>query len=211
MKNALLIIDVQNDFCPGGALAVAEGDMIIPPLNALMEKYGDAFVKIIATQDWHPKGHVSFASTHGKNPYDIIDAPGGRQVLWPDHCVRGTKGAAIHTSLSMSRVDCIVRKGANPGIDSYSAFNENDRTTKTGLRGYLDDLDVVRVFIAGLAFDYCVYFSAIDAAAAGFQTFVIEDLTRAVDIPPGYKKTVRDAMLAKGIRLTVSDKIKQNL
>lgn len=177
--HALLVIDVQNDFCPGGALAVAEGDAIVAGVNALMGQ----FEAVILTQDWHPAGHSSFASAHaGKAPYEMMEMPYGPQVLWPDHCIQGTKGAAFHPVLETDRADLIIRKGYNPAIDSYSAFFENDHKTPTGLEGYLRTRGITEVTLVGLALDFCVNYSAVDAAQLGFKVNVRTDLCRAIDL-----------------------------
>lgn len=179
MPTALIVIDIQNDFCPGGALAVTEGDVIVPGVNALMADF-DA---VILTQDWHPAGHSSFATSHaGKAPFDLIDMPYGPQVLWPDHCVQGSNGAEFHPELQSDRADLIIRKGYNPAIDSYSAFFENDHETPTGLEGYLRNRGILDVTIVGLATDFCVNFSAVDAAKLGFNVTVRTDLCRAIDM-----------------------------
>lgn len=179
MSNALIVIDVQNDFCPGGALAVPDGDAIVPGINLLM----DNFDSVILTQDWHPSGHASFASSHpGKAPYDMVDMPYGAQVLWPDHCVQGSPGAAFHSALSTDRADLIIRKGYDPAIDSYSAFFENDQTTPTGLQGYLRTRGISRLTMVGLATDFCVSYSAQDAVKLGFSVTVHTDLCRAIDL-----------------------------
>ncbi len=176
---ALVVIDVQNDFCPGGALAVAGGDDIVQGINALMNEF-DA---VILTQDWHPAGHSSFASSHaGKAPMDLIDMPYGPQVLWPDHCIIGSMGAKFHTELHQDRADLIIRKGYNPAIDSYSAFFENDHKTATGLEGYLRTRGITELTMVGLALDFCVNFSAVDAANLGFDVTVRRDLCRAIDL-----------------------------
>src|ERR1700728_3425751 len=168
----LLIIDVQNDFCPGGALAVTDGDAVVPVINRLAER----FDHVVLTQDWHPAGHSSFATSHpGYAVFEAIDMPYGRQTLWPDHCVQGTSGAAFHPQLETDRAELVIRKGFRPTIDSYSAFYENDRRTPTGLAGYLRERGLTRVFLAGLAFDFCVRYSAEDAQREGFAVFVIED------------------------------------
>ena len=175
---ALIVIDVQNDFCPGGALAVAEGDQIVPGINALMEDF-DA---VVLTQDWHPAGHSSFASSHaGKDPMSVIDMPYGPQVLWPDHCVQGGGGAAFHKDLRTDPADLFVRKGYNLAIDSYSAFFENDHTTPTGLHGYLETRGIKDVTMVGLATDFCVNYSAVDAAKLGYVVTVRTDLCRGID------------------------------
>jgi len=177
MTHALIVIDVQNDFCPGGALAVPEGDQIVPGINALME----GFDAVILTQDWHPAGHSSFASSHGAAPMTLTEMSYGPQVLWPDHCVQGTPGAAFHADLMTDRADLIIRKGYNPAIDSYSAFFENDKTTPTGLEGYLRTRGIDTLTMVGLATDFCVNYSAVDAARLGFTVTVRQDLCRAID------------------------------
>ena len=177
MTHALIVIDVQNDFCPGGALAVPEGDQIVPGINALME----GFDAVILTQDWHPAGHSSFASSHGAAPMTLTEMPYGPQVLWPDHCVQGSKGAGFHKDLMTDRADLIIRKGYNPAIDSYSAFFENDKTTPTGLEGYLRTRGIDTLTMVGLATDFCVNYSAVDAARLGFTVTVRQDLCRAID------------------------------
>jgi len=177
--HALLVIDVQNDFCPRGALAVAEGDAIVAGVNALMGQ----FETVILTQDWHPAGHSSFASAHaGKAPYEMMEMPYGPQVLWPDHCIQGTTGAAFHPVLETDRADLIIRKGYNPAIDSYSAFFENDHKTPTGLEGYLRTRGITEVTLVGLALDFCVNYSAVDAAQLGFKVNVRTDRCRAIDL-----------------------------
>jgi nicotinamidase/pyrazinamidase len=178
--DVLVVIDVQNDFCPGGALAVAEGDAVVPVINRLSER----FAHVVLTQDWHPAGHSSFASSHpGSAPFETIDMPYGPQTLWPDHCVQGTPGAAFHPKLATDHAELIIRKGFDGAIDSYSAFYENDRRTPTGLVGYLHERGLKRVFLAGLATDYCVFYSAVDARREGFETIVIEAGCRAIDLP----------------------------
>jgi len=198
MSNALIVIDVQNDFCPGGALAVPEGDLIVPGINAFMTD----FDVVVLTQDWHPAGHSSFASSHdGKAPYDMIDMPYGPQVLWPDHCVQGSDGAAFHKGLNQTRSDLIIRKGMNPAIDSYSAFFENDQKTPTGLQGYLRTRGVETLTMVGLATDFCVNFSAVDAAKLGFDVTVNQSLCRAIDLD-GSLAAAQDGMRAAGVALT---------
>ncbi len=175
----LIVVDMQNDFCPGGALAVPRGDEVVPIVNTLAARFDN----VVLTQDWHPRGHSSFASSHpGKNPFETIEASYGPQVLWPDHCVQATPGAAFHGSLDVPHAGLIVRKGMHPAIDSYSAFYENDRKTPTGLTGYLRERGLTRVFLAGLAFDFCVRYSAEDARRGGFAVFVIEDACRGIDL-----------------------------
>jgi nicotinamidase/pyrazinamidase len=178
-NDLLLIIDVQNDFCPGGALAVADGDAVVPVINRLALR----FDHVVLTQDWHPAGHSSFATSHlGSNVFEAIDMPYGRQTLWPDHCVQGTSGAAFHPQLATDRAELVIRKGFRPAIDSYSAFYENDRCTPTGLAGYLRERSFERIFLAGLATDFCLRYSAIDARRLGFTTVLIEAGCRAIDL-----------------------------
>jgi nicotinamidase/pyrazinamidase len=175
----LIVVDVQNDFCPGGALQVPQGDEIIPVVNGLAAR----FRNVVLTQDWHPRGHSSFASSHpGAKPFDTIAAPYGPQVLWPDHCVQDMPGAAFHPALHAPHAALVLRKGFRRAIDSYSAFYENDRKTPTGLTGYLRERGLTRLFLAGLAFDFCVRYSAEDARREGFDAFVIEDACRGIDI-----------------------------
>ena len=192
---ALIVIDVQNDFCPGGALAVGGGDQIVEPINALMADF-DA---VILTQDWHPAGHSSFASTHSAAPFTLTQMPYGPQVLWPDHCIQGTTGAAFHPALRTDG-DLIIRKGYNPAIDSYSAFFENDHTTPTGLQGYLTTRGITDLTLVGLATDYCVNFSAVDAARLGFNVTVRMDLCRAIDMD-GSLATATQGMRDAGVTL----------
>ncbi|WP_078708507.1 bifunctional nicotinamidase/pyrazinamidase [Consotaella salsifontis] len=177
-EDVLLVVDVQNDFCSGGALAVPEGEAVVPVVNALAER----FQTVILTQDWHPAGHVSFASRHERPAFSTIDLDYGTQVLWPDHCVQGTDGASFHPALHVPHAQAVVRKGYHPEIDSYSAFLEADHTTPTGLTGYLRERSVRRVFAVGLATDFCVLWTALDAAKAGFSVAVIEDACRAIDL-----------------------------
>ena len=179
MKTALLVIDVQNDFCPAGALAVVGGNEIVPYINKEMVKYDC----VVLTQDWHPKGHSSFATSHeGKNPLELIKMPYGDQVLWPDHCVQGSKGAEFHPDLNIEQANAIIRKGSNPFIDSYSAFFENDRKTSTGLDGYLKSIEIEKISLVGLATDFCVNYSAQDAANLGYKVSVLEKMCRAIDL-----------------------------
>jgi nicotinamidase/pyrazinamidase len=178
-SDVLIVVDVQNDFCPGGALAVPHGDEVVPAVNRLARR----FAHVVMTQDWHTPGHLSFASAHpGKEPFETTELPYGTQVLWPDHCVQATPGAAFHAALDLPQVELIVRKGFRRTIDSYSAFFENDRTTPTGLGGYLRERGFRRVFLAGLATDFCVRYSAEDAQRLGFEAVVIEDACRAIDL-----------------------------
>ncbi|MDJ1008300.1 MAG: bifunctional nicotinamidase/pyrazinamidase [Paracoccaceae bacterium] len=196
-NEALIVIDVQNDFCPGGALAVAGGDDIVAPINALLDDYQ---VRVF-TQDWHPADHLSFASEHpGAEPYSMTEMPYGPQVLWPDHCVIGSQGAAFHPGLRTDAADLIIRKGFRRGIDSYSAFFENDHETPTGLEGYLRTRGVDRLVMVGLATDFCVNYSAVDAANLGYRVNVIESLTRAIDLD-GSLDAARRGMAAAGVTL----------
>lgn len=197
MSSALIVIDVQNDFCPGGALAVPEGDQIVAPINDLMS----AFDAVVLTQDWHPAAHSSFASSHaGKSAYELVEMPYGPQVLWPDHCVQGSQGAEFHAALSVTRADLIIRKGFNPAIDSYSAFFENDQSTPTGLEGYLSTRGITALTMVGLATDFCVNYSALDAARLGFDVRVRMDLCRAIDLD-GSLSAATEAMRAAGVAL----------
>ncbi len=178
-RDALLVVDIQNDFCPGGALAVAEGDQVVAVANRLMQ----GFATVVLTQDWHPPGHGSFASSHaGMAPFQTISAAYGEQMLWPDHCVQGTPGAEFHRDLNVGRGQLIVRKGFRPAIDSYSAFFENDHRTATGLAGYLRERGIARVYLCGLATDFCVKFTALDARREGFEATVVADACRAIDL-----------------------------
>lgn len=184
--DVLLVIDMQRDFLPGGTLAVPEGDTIIPGINATAAR----FSHVILTQDWHPLGHISFASSHpGKQPFDTIEVSYGTQHLWPDHCVQNTTGAEIDPRLQIPNAELILRKGFRPNIDSYSAFLEDDHQTPTGLAGYLRERSLTRLFLCGLAYDFCVGFSAIDGANLGFECHVLEDLSRAVSLPGTVEKT----------------------
>ncbi|MAE88585.1 MULTISPECIES: bifunctional nicotinamidase/pyrazinamidase [Salipiger] len=195
--HALVVIDVQNDFCPGGALAVTGGDEIVAPINAMMAEF-DA---VILTQDWHPAGHSSFASQHpGKAPLEMTEMPYGPQVLWPDHCVQGSLGAAFHPRLDTDRAELIIRKGFRPGIDSYSAFFENDHETPTGLEGYLRTRGIDRLTLVGLATDFCVNFSAVDAARLGFEVTVREAACRGIDLG-GSLAAARAGMQEAGVTL----------
>lgn len=197
MPSALIVIDAQVDFCPGGRLAVDGGDEIIAPINDLMADY-DA---VILTQDWHPEGHSSFADNHpDAEPFSTVEMAYGPQVLWPRHCVIGSPGAAFHPALALDVADMIVRKGYRPGIDSYSAFFENDHRTRTGLEGYLRERGLMTLDVVGLAHDFCVAWSAIDAARLGFAVRVIEDATRAIDLN-GSRKAAQDNMRAAGVTL----------
>ena len=199
MTTALIVIDVQNDFCPGGALAVEDGDAVVEPCNALLRS--GEFPVTVLTQDWHPEGHSSFASTHeGREPFSTVEMPYGPQVLWPDHCVVGSRGASIHKELASNRADMIVRKGFRPEVDSYSAFFENDHETPTGLHGYLQTRGVKRVVLAGLATDFCVGFSALDAASLGYEVRVELDACRAIDLD-GSLDVMLDRLREAGVEL----------
>lgn len=197
MTQALIVIDMQKDFCPGGALAVAEGNQIVAGINAQMT---DAHA-VILTQDWHPAGHSSFASQHpGRAPLEVVDMPYGPQVLWPDHCIQGSDGAAFHPALDIDRADMILRKGTNPGLDSYSAFFENDQRTPTGLEGYLRTRGITHLDFLGLATDFCVAWSALDAVRLGFQVRVLTELCRGIDLDGSLAQAHSD-MRAAGITL----------
>lgn len=196
-EKALIVIDVQNDFCPGGALAVAGGDEIVPMVNRLIGE----FDHVILTQDWHPAGHSSFASTHpGKSPFDAMEMPYGTQTLWPDHCVQGTQGAAFHPDLEWTKAELVIRKGFRPAIDSYSAFFENDRATPTGLAGYLRERGISDLTLVGLATDFCVAYSALDAIRSGFKATVLLDACRAIDLG-GSLAAMKEKMATEGVRL----------
>jgi nicotinamidase/pyrazinamidase len=194
---ALIVIDVQNDFCPGGALAVADGDRILPLVNRMIVD----FAHVVLTQDWHPAGHSSFASSHpGKAPFSTIEVPYGSQTLWPDHCVQGTKGAELHQGLEWTKAQLVVRKGFRGAIDSYSAFFENDRRTPTGLAGYLRERGLGRLVLCGLATDFCVAYSALDAARLGFETTVVMEACRAIDLGGSLASATRQ-MQGFGVKL----------
>jgi nicotinamidase/pyrazinamidase len=202
-NSALLIIDLQNDFCSGGGLPVPGGEKIVPLVNRL----SPAFPATVLTQDWHPPGHSSFASAHqGASPYALIKASYGPQVLWPDHCIQGTGGADFHSDLATKNADLIVRKGFRPAIDSYSAFQENDRQTSTGLAGYLRNRGIEHITLCGLALDFCVKWSALDAVANGFAATVLTDACRAIDLD-GSKGSAISEMAAAGITLATSDAV----
>ncbi|MCL2271626.1 MAG: bifunctional nicotinamidase/pyrazinamidase [Treponema sp.] len=205
-KTLLLIIDVQNDFCPGGALAVNKGDEVAAPLNDLSRALVSKGGRAAATQDWHPEDHISFASSHnGKNPNDIIDTPLVKgQALWPNHCVQGTSGADFHNDLDLKPVSVVIRKGFRRELDSYSAFFENDRKTATGLDGFLRALDMKTVVIGGIATDYCVFYSAMDCKREGFNTIIASDAVRAVGYPEGSEEKAVSAMKREGIQFSSS-------
>ncbi len=202
-SDALLVIDVQNDFCPGGALAVPDGDAVVPHINRLTGR----FEHVLMTQDWHPPQHSSFASSHaGKNQFETIQMDYGTQVLWPDHCVQGTDGAALRSDLLVDRAELIIRKGFNRAIDSYSAFFENDHRTATGLTGYLRTRGLTRLFMAGLATDFCVYYSAEDARREGFEVVLIEDACRAIDLE-GSLAAAMQAMRKAGVETVTAEAV----
>ncbi|MBO6900850.1 MAG: bifunctional nicotinamidase/pyrazinamidase [Rhizobiaceae bacterium] len=195
--DALIVIDVQNDFCPGGALAVENGDQVVPVINGLIKR----FDHVVLTQDWHPAGHSSFASQHaGHDPFTAIEMPYGEQTLWPDHCVQGSEGAAFHAGLDWTRAELVVRKGFRKAIDSYSAFFENDHTTPTGLGGYLKERGISKVTMAGLATDFCVGFSALDAVKLGLSVTVVMEGCRAIDLG-GSLAAMTEKMRAAGVSL----------
>jgi len=202
-NSVLLVIDVQNDFCPGGALAVRDGDAVIEPILRIAPHFNH----IVLTQDWHSPHHASFASAHpGKLPFDQIEMPYGTQTLWPEHCVQQTSGADFHPGLKLPQAELILRKGFRPHIDSYSAFFENDRSTPTGLAGYLRERGLNRVFLAGLAFDYCVGYSALDARRLGFAATLIRDASRAIDLN-GSAAKMEAELLRAGVRIIESQEL----
>ncbi len=199
-NDVLIVVDVQNDFCPGGALAVKDGDAVIPVIHRI----APLFEHVILTQDWHTSGHQSFASAHaGKKPFEQVEVSYGAQTLWPDHCVQGTSGAELHMALDLVQAELILRKGFRPEVDSYSAFFENDRTTATGLAGYLRDRELTRVFVTGLAYDYCVGYSALDARRIGLRAVVVKDACRAIDLN-GSVAQMEEAFGAAGVELVES-------
>ncbi len=204
-RDALILVDVQNDFCPGGALAVPDGDAVVPVINRIVR----VFPVAVATQDWHPEGHISFASRHeGTEPFQVLEIEGTEQVLWPDHCVQGTPGAGLHPDLDHAALRLVLRKGTNPEVDSYSAFMENDRRTRTGLAGLLRELGVERVFLSGLATDVCVRATALDGRSAGFRVVLLEDACRAVDVPPGNLVSALQEMRGRGVRTLRTDDLR---
>jgi nicotinamidase/pyrazinamidase len=202
-SDILLVVDVQNDFCPGGALAVAQGDEVLAPINRI----GRRFAHVGLTQDWHPPDHRSFASQHaGRNPFETIKLDYGEQTLWPDHCVQGSPGAEFHRGLDLPQAELVLRKGFMREIDSYSAFFENDRRTPTGLASYLRERGFRRVFLAGLALDYCVAYSALDAVGAGFDVTVLEDACRAIDLAGSLAWAIGE-MRRAGVRIATTDDV----
>ena len=201
--NALLIVDVQNDFCPGGALEVPNGDQVVPVINRLISQFDN----IIQTQDWHPEGHFSFASSHsGKHPFDTVQMEYGEQVLWPDHCVQGSKGAQFHPDLNTIPTDLIVRKGFRKEIDSYSAFFENDHKTPTGLTGYLRNRNIDTLYAAGLATDFCVKWSVVDGLKEGFSVYVVQDAIKGIDIDGSVDQAMQ-AMKHNGAKFVESNEL----
>jgi nicotinamidase/pyrazinamidase len=203
-SDVLLVVDVQNDFCPGGKLAVPRGDEVVRTVNGIAAQ----FRHVILTQDWHPAGHHSFASSHaGRQPFETIEVAYGPQILWPDHCVQATHGAQFHGDLQIPHAELVLRKGFRPTIDSYSAFYENDRTTATGLAGYLRERGLARVFLAGLAFDFCVRYSAEDARKGGFDVVVMEDACRGIDVGRSVAVT-RDSFASFGIACISHDALR---
>jgi nicotinamidase/pyrazinamidase len=202
-RDVLIVVDIQNDFCPGGALSVPRGDEVIPVINRLAER----FRNVVLTQDWHPPDHLSFASAHpGKKPYDTIIVDYGPQILWPDHCVRTTSGADFHKGLDIPHAALVLRKGIDRKIDSYSTFYENDRKTPTGLIGYLRDRGLTRVFLAGLALDFCVRYSAEDAVREGFEVAVVEDACRGIDVD-GSVAATRESLNKLGVVRTTTEEL----
>ncbi|MCF7805578.1 MAG: bifunctional nicotinamidase/pyrazinamidase [Candidatus Marinimicrobia bacterium] len=207
--DALIVVDMQNDFMPGGALAVEDGDSIIPGVNKLMEKFNSKNLPIVFTQDWHTENHRSFASAHeGKEPFDPYEEPGIGPVLWPDHCVQGSEGADFHPNVNTTLPDAIVRKGYNKNRDSYSGFVENDHETETGLDGYLSNRKIKRIFICGLAMDYCAFFTAKDGADKGYEVFYLSDLTLPVGSPEDSVSNALETMKAKGVKFVKSKDVK---
>ncbi len=202
-RDVFLVVDVQNDFCPGGNLAVPRGNEVIPLINRIAK----TFRHVVLTQDWHPRDHQSFASSHGKQHFQTIDVSYGKQILWPDHCVQHTAGADFHSELQIPHAELVLRKGYHREIDSYSAFYENDRKTVTGLSGYLRERGFRRIFIAGLAFDFCVRYSAEDAQREGFDVIVIEDACRSIDIN-GSEDATRHYFKSLGIRCVLADYVR---
>jgi len=208
--DALIVVDMQNDFMPGGALAVEKGDAFVVGVNELMGLFKECDHTIVFTQDWHPPGHNSFASRHSeKNPFDSYEAPGIGPILWPDHAVQGTWGAEFYPYLDSSFAEAVIRKGYHEQVDSYSGFLENDHITETGLDGYLRCRDVKRIFVCGLAADYCAYFTASDGAAKGYEVFYLSDLTNPVGSPPDSVKTSVNDMYQKGVRFVKTTAIKR--
>lgn len=206
--DALIVVDMQNDFMPGGALEVRNGDSIVPDVNRMMHRFKEANLPVIFTQDWHTEGHHSFASAHeGKEPYDSYEGDGLGPVLWPDHCVQGSEGAEFHPDLDTTAAETIVRKGYDKTIDSYSGFLENDHETETGLDGYLQNRGVERIFVCGLAMDYCVFFTAADGADKGYEVYFLSDLTLPVGSPEDSVSNALETLTDKGVHFVRSDAV----
>lgn len=207
-SDALLVVDMQYDFMPGGALPVEHGDSLVPVINTLIEKFKNAGLPVILTQDWHTPGHYSFASAHeGKEPYDTYESSGIGPILWPDHCVQGSHGAEFHEDLNTKAAQAIIRKGYRKKIDSYSGFLENDHETETGLDGYLNSRDIRRIFVVGLAFDYCVFYTAADGADKGYEVYQISDLSLAVGSPENSVENAVNTMQEKGVQFVQSKNV----
>ena len=201
-KDALIIVDMQNDFIPGGSLPVEEGDLIIEKINMTATKFKKSEGFVVLTQDWHPKNHLSFASNHqGRNPGDEFMTEDGAigPVLWPDHCVQNTKGAEFHKNLKLDLSDKIIQKGMNPNVDSYSGFQDNDKKSETGLREYLKSINIKRIFVCGLALDYCCYYTAMDGVDFGYEVYFLFNLTKGIDLPEGNIKNALENMINKKI------------
>jgi len=205
--DALIVVDMQNDFMPSGALAVRKGDKIIEPINRFAERFHRQGNLIVMTQDWHPVGHLSFASSHGMKPYDPYESEGIGPILWPDHCVQGSAGAEFHPKIQAEFANAIIRKGYHATVDSYSTFIENDKKTPTGLSGYLRTLGKKRIFLCGLALDYCVCYSAEDGRDLGLEVVVLIDLTKAIDSPPGRLSEALDRMVGRNVQFVRSTEI----
>lgn len=206
-NDALVIVDIQNDFMPQGALGVKEGDKVIEPINNFAEKFHNLDNVTVMTQDWHPLGHLSFASSHNMKPYEPYESMGIGPILWPDHCVQGTQSANFHPDVELKYTNAIIRKGYHPTVDSYSTFVENDGKTSTGLSGYLRALGKRRIFLCGLALDYCVYYSAKDGRNLGFEVVVPIDLTKAINSPPTHLSKALDAMTKIGVKFVRSEDV----
>jgi nicotinamidase/pyrazinamidase len=207
-QDALIIVDMQNDFMPGGALPVEEGDQIIDNINRIAEIFKENNGLVVLTQDWHPENHMSFASSHpDKDPGDEFHSEGIGPILWPDHCVQDSKGANFHDNLKVKLAHAIIRKGYNPSVDSYSGFIENDKKSETGLAGFLKSLNIKRIFICGLALDYCCYFTALDGLDFGFEVYFLVNLTRGIDLPPGNITKSLQHMRDKGIKFATKDNL----
>ncbi len=201
----MIIVDVQNDFCPGGALAIPGGDRIVPVINSITRNKN--LGKTVATQDWHPKNHISFASSNDGEPLETVNLDGVAQTLWPDHCLRGTSGADFHPELETAPVDLILRKGTNTGIDSYSAFLENDKKTETGLHYYLKGMGIEEIYVCGLATDFCVYYTCMDGVKYDFKVNLILDATEGIDQPEGTLEKALEDMKRNGVKIVKSDRL----